>query len=92
MKNLYIITNNKVANKGKLARACATVGGYNGKRTLLSKVVVLKGGDEFYSLMKKYKISGVHIDAGCTQVKPFTVLAFGVYAEEDETLRALKLL
>lgn len=93
---LYIITNNKVADKGKLARACATIGAYSPKVTLLCPCIVVKGGDKFEELIKEYdsenRISGIHIDAGHTQVENGTVLAFGVITETKSKLDELKLL
>ena len=51
MKKLYIVVNNKVADKGKLARACATIGAHNPKETLSLPTIVVKGGDSFDKLL-----------------------------------------
>ena len=98
MEKLYIVVNNKVADKGKLARACATIGACNPINTRLLPTIVVKGGDLFTELYVQLKddkdLSGVHIDAGHTQVEHGTILAFGVKSgtAADFILKDLKLL
>lgn len=98
MKKLYIVTNNKAADKGKLARACATIGACNPTTTLSLPTIVVKGGDEFDVLYESIKnagiLFGIHRDAGHTQVEFGTILAFGVMSgsEFDKDLERLKLL
>ena len=84
-KKLYIIVNNKVADKGKIARACATIGQSNPN---FGKVIVLKGDDKYLELREKYQneISGEHIDAGFTQVSFGTSLAFGIIKKNSENI------
>lgn len=91
-KKLYIVVNSTVADKGKISRACATVGMYN-CHMLFSPVIVVRAYTEAtYDMLKKtYKISGEHIDAGKTQVKPGTSLAFGVIVKGESNLSKLKL-
>jgi peptidyl-tRNA hydrolase len=104
MKKLYIIVNNKSkAEKGKIARACSTVGllfGLNNNTSdikfLLSGMptIVVKGEEFFDRYLEKYskenKVFGIHCDAGKTQVKNGTILAFGIYEDEKE-MRGFKL-
>ena len=98
MKKLYIVVNNKVADKGKLARACATIGAMNPYETINLSTIVVKGGDNFDDLLRFSKnmniLSGFHIDAGHTQVKAGTILSFGVMSgsQLDQELQELKLL
>lgn len=98
MKKLYIVTNNKAADKGKLARACATIGAMNPIETINNPTIVVKGGDVFDELLVQLGddglISGCHCDAGHTQVEAGTILAFGILSGSgvDKLLEKLKLL
>ena len=91
-KKIYIFVNNKECSKGKLARACATIG-QKAPHMRFSKIIILKGGDNYLNLLdlakkEKYvtKFIGEHIDAGLTQVEPGTSLAFGVSCFERTKL------
>lgn len=92
INKMYIVVNNKEAKKGKLCRACVTVGMYN-PTYKLSKVVVVKGGDKYNELREKYKdkMCGEHIDAGLTQVNTGTSLAFGLI-DYDKDIERLSLM
>ena len=87
---LYIVVNNKKVDKGKIARACETVGQRN-PHMLFSKVIVVKGGDTYKQDKERYtrlglKISGEHVDLGKTQCKRGTSLAYGVITNNNDNL------
>ena len=96
-QKLYIVTNNKVADKGKLARACATIGAMNPNETINLPTIVVKGDKIFHDLLTQVHndglLKGIHIDAGHSQVPVGTPLAFGVMSGSiDGLLKELKLL
>ena len=93
-EKLYIIVNNTIIDKGKVARVCATIGACNPMLTLANPCIIVKGGDDFLQLFGYYhnrgKVCGKHIDSGKTQVESGTLLGFGVIGSDDK-IKELKL-
>lgn len=93
---IYVIVNNKVADKGKLSRCCFTIGQL-APHMRFSKVVVLRGDSGYditldlfktgearvLGLQHNYRYLGEHKDAGLTQVLRGTSLAFGIVVHNN---------